>query len=119
MRNIVVMPVVMGVMAAGISAFGQDTTVVVGPGDKVIQTIRGSGYKGFVVVHRDGGIEEHIPGWSPGIGDQIDRYHAITDYYRAQAEYFRSREIQNFPPPVPMGPGFNTIPGTWITDRVP
>lgn len=116
MRNVVVATVVMGVMAAGISAFGQDMTVVVRPGDKVIQTIRGAGYKGFVVVHRDGGIEEHVPEWSPGIGDQIDRYHAITDYYRAQAEYFRSRAIQISPPPVPMGPGFKTIPGTWITD---
>lgn len=96
------------------------TTFADEPRQNVIRTLRGD-MRGFATVGHHGEITEYIPAWQPNAAQKSAQYDAFTDCLRAQAEYYRAKAMSISPPPEPVnpgsGPGFNTIPGSWITDK--
>lgn len=104
MRSIMI---AIGLFLAGAQAFADE------PKQTIIRTFRG-GAQGFVLVRQDGVTFEYVPGWRPNVAQQAAQYDALTNYYRSNATDLPKVSAPSTPG---FGPGFNTIPDSWITDR--
>lgn len=89
----------------GAQAFGGE------PVQTRIRTFRGV-QEGYVRLRDGAVVEEYVPAWRPNAAMQAERYQFATEALKPQGNPTGYGQAQ----PNASGPGFNTIPGTWIQD---